>query len=258
MMLRFACNIQTASFLGTKGAALDFLKILRGLPAAFTPTKIRAPHFPPQNFNLKAPKVFLENMPGKFFHEGAVTLTRPKGIFEFSVQWQKGDHAWFAEHPTKPFNWVGFSSGLWEEIISERYFSIFKNLFVSVCETFQTIYGSMSLDDSSVMPPPNGRGLCLPRLYWITYLGKPYCQAMESQLAKPCDSFTVSHLAKGALIQLAGSAQDTIKQSASETQAIQHLGPDYFWNPKDNWRKPQFRYRMPEIDWSGIITNFKI
>ena len=253
-MLRLVCNIQTTSFLGTHAVAMDLLKILRALPGSFVPTKIQTSHLPAQNFSPDSPEAFLECLPGKFYCQGDVSLIKPQRIFECSVHWQKGNHDWFAKHPTKPFNWIGLSSGLWEEILSSEHFSSFQSIFISLCESFRAIYGSMQLEDSTKIDSPNGFGHCMPRLHWITYLGKAYTKAMDKQLAKSCNSFTVSRRAEGVLTKLACSAQDTIRQSATESLAIEHLGADYFWNPKDNWRKPQFHYRMPELDWSSVIT----
>jgi hypothetical protein len=253
-MIRLVCDIQTTSFLGTHAVALDVLKILQLLPASFAPMKVRTSHSPAQSFSFDSPEHFIERLPGNMCYEGNVSLVKTRGVFEFFVQWQKGKNEWFSKHPTKPFNTAGFSSERWEEALSNNHFPIFQNIFVSLCESFRAVYGSIRLEDSTIIDPPNGFGCCLPRLHWITYLGKSYTKAMDNQLAKPCSSCTLSRLSEGMLIQLSCSALDAIKQSVVESLAIKHLGIDYFWNPKDNWRKPQFHYRMPELDWSSIIT----
>ena len=253
-MLRLACNIHTTTFLGTHAVALDLLKLLRVLPVSFAPTKVQTSHSPAQNFSIESPQAFLECLPGRFCYEGDVSLINPRGTCDFSVQWQKGNHDWFGKHPTKPFNWIGFSSKRWEEVLSEELFSSFQNIFISLCESFRAVYGSIHIEDSMEMDPPDGFGRCLPRLHWITYLGEAYTKTMGEQLAKPCNSFTLSRRADGVLIQLSCSPQAAIKQTVVESLAIEHLGVEYFWNPKDNWRKPQIHYLMPDLDWSSVIT----
>jgi hypothetical protein len=168
--------------------------------------------------------------------------------------WQKGNDDWFLKHPTKPFNTVGFSSARWEEALDKKHFSTFQKIFSSLCENFRAVYGSLRLEDSTKTAPPNGFGYCLPRLHWVSYLGKAYTKAMDVELARPSNAFKLQRLTDGVLIQLSCSAQDAVKQSVVESLAIEHLGVEYFWNPKDNWRKPQIHYRLPELDWSSVIT----
>jgi hypothetical protein len=113
----------------------------------------------------------------------------------------------------------------------------------------------MRLENPSQGPSPDGYGICLPRLHWTTFLGSAYTAALRDRLAIPCDAFVIIPTSNGVLIRLRCSPQEASQKAEVEARAIKHLGVDYFWDTRDDWRKPRRRYRMPELDWSSILTN---
>lgn len=104
-------QLESTSYLGNNKLARRILEILSAIPKEFHATKAASSYTPPQPFSFSKPQAFLNLVPGERPFEGDAELRKVKRLFEFGLQWSKGNADWFSRHPTKPFNYLGFEIG---------------------------------------------------------------------------------------------------------------------------------------------------
>lgn len=87
----------------------------------------------------------------------------------------------------------------------------------------------------------------LPGIYWLNFFGKPYCDLIGQQRLLTCPAEGVQELDNGVHISLSAQPTewDTEWYRARETQIVEHLGPQYFFdrrNPTRTTAAPPFQF----------------
>ncbi len=145
-------------------------------------------------------------------------------------------------------------------IKNKMLFESLKSVWLEFCKTFEASYGYTYVYDSKGINllGPRGDGLCLPRLYWQTYLGREYINAFGINPNTSFENCDIDFVNKDSVVITLKNDNPLnliVPNNEIENEMQQQLGINYFWSPKDNWRNPKFEYLMPNIDFSEVVTN---
>jgi hypothetical protein len=248
-------EIYSPKYLGSREAAEFCINILKGLPKSYWPTKCRTSSISSRPFQFEKPESFFGLVPGKMQFDGDVSLYKTKNIFKFWILWSKGDKSWFENHPTKPFNIIGFETNRVHQCINNpEEFVHLKNIWLNMCIKFKAVYAYIFVQDATSIPKDKGFGFCIPRLHWITLLGKEYCEILKEIINKKIEGLNVSFVSDAAILEVCKNPFEISQPNEFEKSLIMRLGEDIFWS-EGKWNgKPRKNYRIPNIDWSDIFV----
>lgn len=252
-------HIYTTKYLGKPQVVRYIIECLRGIPKAYLPTKAEVnssnnkEKFSFDTIDSIIEKVAIENLYG-----GYIRLYKIKRIFDMYVNWSRGPLDMLNEEPNRKFNNISvyIENGL-DLVNNQKDFSIFREIWVNLCEKFEAVYGQCLLYDSKSNSNSYlgwGFGICISRLHWQTYFGKPYIGVLNfnQEIIKEC--CTIETCASGAtILNLNENPLNLTLRSDIECKVVNALGAEFFWIESDNRLKPRYQYRMPELDLSEII-----
>jgi hypothetical protein len=95
-----------------------------------------------------------------------------------------------------------------------------------------------------------GHRLCLPRIHWYTYFGKEYKEALSITRGNslPNCELTFGENDSVLLRIIEDNPALLIRPNNKENLIINSLDKEYFWNEEDDWRNPNFKYKMPDYN----------
>jgi len=108
--------------------------------------------------------------------------------------------------------------------------------------------------DATSIPKDRGFGFCIPRLHWITLLGKEYCEILKENINQKINGLNVSFVNDDAVLEVCKNPFEISELNEFEQSLIMRLGEDIFWSEGKWHGKSKKNYRMPNIDWSDLLV----
>ncbi len=256
--MKLIFELYTTTYLGKENIAHYCIEGLNKLPTRFKAIKVEDFNFNPTKFLISNPENFINMFPSKFVNEGYAKIHFENNDFDFFIFWNKGDSKYFEKFPGKKFSSVTMviKDGL-ECIKNENEFAKLEEIWIYLCKKLNALYGFCYLDNSVDMRNmAGGHGICLPRLFWKTYLNKQYVNEFSITKNSSLEDCLIEFQDNGSVIlTINKSPEKLLSQTDLEKSIIQQLGVDYFWMFGDNTVTPRKAYKMPKLDLSEVTLD---
>ena len=252
---RLVFEIATPQYIGSSAFTGQLLEAIESLPNNLLPNRCKSTAISgKQKLSLQDPSALTSIIPGRTPYEGDASLYRTGPGFSLDILWKGGDAQWFSALKKKPFNDILGCLANGPKALSDPVLTdVFLKLWLQLCEITHAAYGYVYLQDPCKGARPRGKGLCLPRLHWRTYLGAEYAAALNFDAIR--SECKIEAIGGGILISTAVEPTIETTPGNKELAIIQRLGPSFFWRETDSWKTPLGPYEMPDLNWSVILNS---
>ncbi|WP_297430307.1 hypothetical protein [Clostridium sp.] len=244
-------HVYTTKYIGGKEDIKYILKNLDVLPKKYMPTKYEINNY--RNlFSIDNLDDILEKSSNRNFYSVNLSVYKIKRIFEMAVSFKRKPLPNYDVGPNRIFHRISFyiDDGI-GCINRDKEFNILRSLWINYCEVFEAIYGQCIL----YAPYQNsnnylgwGHGICISRLHWQNYFGKPFAKVFDYDKDVIRNNCVIEKCQSGAtILTLKANPTDITLRTDIERQVINSLGNEYFWNENDNRLNPKIEYKLIEL-----------